>query len=374
MPALDTVPLKHQLLEDMHTANWRVMTESYYNSATGQRATEEMLHFGASATNDYVRTFPNVDAYRRRIERDVQFSDNYYVSPEMCVLVTAAAEAMPDEEEAKPEDFPTPGGFLLIPNGLVQTDIRGNAVVTNVIVWNTSGGVIRLCYLTDKNHPLDKANTVSGLQHAAEEENHPNSRHWALARWAEMPRLTVWHDMDHDFHAPLPQAFSMGAVIPPEISSQIAVLDQPDGSRLIQWPLGYSQEELRKVSEIITPSMKAEPVFRWLLACLRLMQQELTTVTDHGLPANLRRSLKGRVRLKNTHVSVIEYRRRSASMPSESSREYTHRFLRRGHWRKQPYKNDDGEWDRKSIWIHPTIVGDPSLPLLLREHVKALVR
>ena len=372
MPALDTVPLKYNLLEDMHGRIYRSMTDSYWKSAAGLRTAEDIAHYGESARNDYIAdTFPNADAYRRRVERDVQFSDNYYVSPEMCVLVTAAAEVMPDSEQAKPEDFPTPGGFMLIPNGLVQTDIRGNAVVTNVIVWNTSGGIIRLTYLTDKNHPLDRANQQAGLAAAAKEENHPNPEQWARQQWEQIPRLTPWHDMTHEFHAPLPRTFSMGAVIPPEISNQITVTDHPDGRRVITWPKGYEGQQMK---EIIDPSIVAEPVFRWLLACLRLMQQELTTVTDHGLPANLRRSLKGKVRLKNTHVSVIEYRRRSSSMPGESTREYTHRFLRRGHWRKQPYKNEDGEWDRKSIWIHPTIVGDPSLPLLLREHVKALVR
>lgn len=371
MPALDTVPLKHQLLEDMHGFIWRGMTDSYYRSASGQRSQDEMLHYGTVATNDLVASYPDADTYRRRVEKDVRFSDNYYVSPEMCVLVTAAAEAMPEDEQPKPEDFPTPGGFLLIPNGLVQTDIRGNAVVTNVILWNTTGGKVRLTYLTDKNHPLDKANTFAGLLSAAEEEKHPEPQKWARQHWEELPRMTVWHDMEADFHRRLPTSMSMGAVIPPEISNQISVRDLPNGSRQIAWPVGYDQEQLRGV---INPHVQTEPVFRWLLACLRLMQQELTTVTEHGLPANLRRSLKGRVRLKNTHVSVIEYRRRSASMPSESSREYSHRFLRRGHWRKQPYKNEEGEWDRKSIWIHPTIVGDPALPLLLREHVKALVR
>lgn len=371
MPALDTVPLKHALLEDMHTQQYRLMVDSYYRSAAGKRTQEEVLHYGQAATNEWVASYGSTEAYLRRTEKDAQFSDNYYISPEMCVLVTAAAHEMPEDEQPKSEDFPTPGGFLLIPNGIVQTDVRGNAVVTNVIVWNTSGGRIRLTYYTDKNHPLDKANQIAGMVAAAEEEGHENPAGWAHRMWEKMARLTPWHDMVADFHTPLPKTFSMGAVIPPEISNQITVSDHADGRRVITWPVGFDQEGLR---EVINPGVHVEPVFSWLLACLRLMQQEITVVTDHGLPANLRRSLKGRVRLKNTHVSVIEYRRRSASMPSESTREFTHRFLRRGHWRKQPYKNEDGEWDRKSIWIHPTIVGDPSLPLLLREHVKALVR
>ena len=371
MPALDSITLKHHLVNDFSTRIWKDMTESYWRSASGQRTPEDIAHYGSAATNDLVASYPSPNEYRQYLARAVQFSDNYYISPEMCVLVTAAAESMPEDEQPKPEDFPTPGGWLLIPNGIVQSDIRGAAVVTNVILWRTSGGVVRLTYLADKFHPLDRANTYDGILRAAKEEKVPDPQARARRIWDQIPRLTVWHDMDAEFHHRLPTSLSLGAVIPPEVSSQITVRDLPDGGRQIYWPVGYDVEGLRG---LINPNIHPEPVFRWLLACLRLMQQELTSVTQQGLPANLRRSLKGKVRLKNTHVSVIEYRRRSGSMPSESSREYTHRFLRRGHWRKQPYKNDDGEWDRKSIWIHPTIVGDPSLPLRLREHVKALVR
>jgi hypothetical protein len=374
MPALDSITMKHGLVNDMQTRMWKDMTESYWRSASGLRTAEEQLHFGQVSSNALVATYPSADAYRQFLSRVVQFSDNYYISPEMCVLVTAAAESMPEDEQPKPDDFPTPGGWLLIPNGLVQTDIRGAAVITNVIVWNTSGGKIRLTYLTDKFHPLDRMNTYAGLLKAAEEENAPDPNAWARRTWDGMPRLTVWHDMDADFHHSMPRSVSMGAVIPPEISNQISVRDLPDGSRAISFPKGYRPDELPGFVEGMAPTVQTEPVFRWLLACLRLMQQELTTVTDQGLPANLRRSLKGKVRLKNTHVSVIEYRRRSTSMPGEGTREYTHRFLRRGHWRWQPYKTEEHEWDRKRIWIHPTIVGDPSLPLLLREHVKAFVR
>lgn len=372
MPALDAITLKHQFLQDQQSWIGKRLADSYYRSASKQRTPEEILHFGASAPNDYIASYPTYESWRTRVERDVQMSDAYYVSPEMCVLVTAAAESMPDDAGPRAEDFPSPAGWLLIPNGLVQTDIRGNAVITNVVLWSTVGGVLRLEYLTDKTHPLDRHNTTAGLLHAAREEGHSDPERWARQTWEEMPRLTHWHSMSAELSGRIPQSMSLGNVIPPEVSNQIRVIEGPNGQTALHFPIGYTPDELKEWAN--SARVGPEPVIRWLLACLRLMQQEITTVTEHGLPANLRRSLKGKVRMKNTHVTVIEYRRISSSMPSESSREYTHRFLRRGHWRWQPYKNEEHEWDRKRIWIHPTIVGDESLPLLLREHVKALVR
>jgi hypothetical protein len=93
------------------------------------------------------------------------------------------------------------------------------------------------------------------------------------------------------------------------------------------------------------------------------------------MPANMRKSLmRHPIRLKQKAVTVIDFRRRKGDFEHVGEREYSHRFLRRGHWRRQNYKREDGEWERRRIWIHSTIVGDPSKPLILRDHVNALTR
>jgi hypothetical protein len=80
-----------------------------------------------------------------------------------------------------------------------------------------------------------------------------------------------------------------------------------------------------------------------------------------------------RMKLANYRATIIELRRRKGDPRGDTHFEYSHRFLRRGHWRRQRCK-DNGEWTHKIIWIHPTVVGDPSLPFIIRDHVNALVR
>lgn len=297
----------------------------------------------------------------------------YYVSPEMCVLVTAAAEEMPDDERVHESDFPTEHGFLWIPHGIVQVDIRGAACVTSAVMWHVLGGTIHLTYLADKTHQLDRLSTEMGVREAAMEEGRTQAEASKLLR--DMPRLTPWHDMAVGLGESLPRAVSLGMVIPPEHSRALKVIKQGT-SISIAWDKGYEMTDLMsQIASSQTVGPVVEPVFRWLLSCLRLMQQPLTSVSTVGVPANLRRQHKDKTRMRNAAVTVIEYRRHEYSGEHEDSgRTFSHRFFRRGHWRQQPFKNDDGEWDRKRIWIHPTLVGDPSLPLKMRDHVQALVR
>ena len=72
-------------------------------------------------------------------------------------------------------------------------------------------------------------------------------------------------------------------------------------------------------------------------------------------------------------VSVIALRRKSGPGSGEREVEWTHRWIRRGHWRQQPYK-ENGQWVKRAIWIHPTICGPDDKPLLVRDRVYSLKR
>jgi hypothetical protein len=76
-------------------------------------------------------------------------------------------------------------------------------------------------------------------------------------------------------------------------------------------------------------------------------------------------------------VTVIQLRR-SESKPreGESAVEWKHRWITRGHWRWQPYKDKDSVdgWIRKRIWINPHVKGPGDKPLILTKKINALVR
>ena len=69
-------------------------------------------------------------------------------------------------------------------------------------------------------------------------------------------------------------------------------------------------------------------------------------------------------------VKIVRLRRsdlKASKQPSENKANYTHRFIRAGHWRNQPW-GPGRQW-RRTQWIAPTIVGDESLPFLPKDTV-----
>ena len=340
MPALDTILLKANLMEDMRSKVWAAFMDSFITWAqhSGQDTWAD-----PDATGEWVTSV---------IAKDLAMSHNYYVTPDMQVLVTAAAEKMDPEEPLRATDFPTEAGWLLIPGGVVHLDVRGLPTPISAVLWRVVGGVVSFTLFIDKTHPADQA------------------------RWAQdaeihkmLPRLTPVHLAAQPLDQPIHQVLVLGGMIPPEVSHQIEFTRDPETNNVsMSFPVGFDPSDL-------APHHEQSPPIRWVVACLRLMMQPITDVTEQGLPANVRRQMARRqVRLRNTHVSVINFRRK-VPHGDGAGREYSHRFLRRGHWRRQPYKPvPGGPWDYRTIYIHPTLVGDPSKPLLLREHVNSLSR
>lgn len=357
MPALDAIYLKQQFMDDMRTGAWHQFMHNFGESISG-RANNGTAS-GLPSDEDETVTGEKLT---KRLARTATMSHAYYVSPEMSVLVTAAAESMPDDEEPQPWDFPTPQGFMLIPGAIVMLDVRGQPCATSVIMWDCYGGEAHLTYLADKMHPVDN------LRNKIRANANGYTEIEAAKIFNGFPRMSPWAFGGLVYGRPLPKTMMMGQVIPPEVAAKI-VITHTDTSTTMFSPEGWTPEQL-------PPGVKVEPTGRWLLACLRLMQQPLTNVTRVGLPGVVRNHLlRSKVKMRETAVSVIEFRRRApGEFAPASGREYSHRFFRRGYWRRQPFKREDGEWDRRRTYIHPTIVGDPSKPLLMREHVLSLVR
>jgi hypothetical protein len=281
----------------------------------------------------------------------VETGYTFYVSPHMEALVTAAAEALPSEDQVLPDDLPTPQGFVWIPGGLTLLDVRGRVLKYNGALWTTYGGQVFVWWLTDKYDPVD----VTNMELRA---TMPGSY------WATMPQLTPNGENRVRFGHPLPKSLQAGAVIPPEYRA--AMHWDPKQGLVFYSEKGYAAGELE---EMLTPSIRPDAVFRWLLACWRLMQQSVTRLDDETMPRQLRK-LGQRVGIPNDVVTVINLRSTPTRGDGSSAVEWSHRWLRRGHWRQQPYK--DGVI--KTIWIHPTICGPEGKPLVIKDHVYNLTR
>ena len=96
------------------------------------------------------------------------------------------------------------------------------------------------------------------------------------------------------------------------------------------------------------------------------MMQQKVSVKHHIRPdRSTRREMHKHGYHPDIETVVIRLRGEEAERkdPSGESANYSHRFIRRGHWRNQPYPSEDLY---RQIWIDPTIVGSKDLPLIVK--------
>lgn len=143
------------------------------------------------------------------------------------------------------------------------------------------------------------------------------------------------------------------------------------------WPSLRARMQLGRPFRIRTEAISttADVAHEYLAVALwRLMQQRLTSVTEEEAPRQIRRQLERRNR-PTRRVTVVTLRHAPTPPGEERDVQWSHRWLVRGHWRKQPYKDPDtGETFHRYIYIHGYVKGPEGAPLLIRDKVYALVR
>lgn len=108
-----------------------------------------------------------------------------------------------------------------------------------------------------------------------------------------------------------------------------------------------------------------------LVAFSRLIQQERTADVSHESVRSRTVDKRGR---KRTHVDQITYvtihrTPRSETTDGDSGRNYTHRWVVRGHWRRQWYPSQERHIP---IWINDHIAGPDDKPVLRRDKITIL--
>jgi hypothetical protein len=291
----------------------------------------------------------------RMLQNALEVALPFYVEPAMTPVVTAAAESFP-EEPLMPQDLPATHGFLLLPHGLMSIDVRGKLLVHNALLWAVRAGGVDMWWLTNKFDDRDMIN----MEMRAEMGK----------RWADMPLLSLAQYGRIEFGGPVPMTIGAKKVLPPEISSQVRVIQDPK-SRAISWawPEGYDMGEWMSEAMSLVPDAGT----MWVITLWRLMQQTLTDVGEEPVDRPLRKHAQRR-NMKQNMVVVIKLRRKKGR-EGDGTFEYSHRFWRRGHWRQQWYGSGLERYQR-AIYIHSTLVNADreDLPILVRDHVYSLSR
>jgi hypothetical protein len=283
-------------------------------------------------------------------------AETFYVTPEMARVVTARAEAWPDDEIVSIDELPSAAGFVYVPHGIWSTYTSGNKVCCDVFAWHRVGNSLQ-CYWM-----ISPVMTYPGMEKPKPGE------------METIPLSFFSYDMDG------PCAARTVAQFDHELPEELQLDMGLDLTMFTKDPLDKlkigPKIKLWMIQNDVTLQEVPDFNFIWLFSCLRLMREELPAVSRVGTPANLRKGMIQR-KMKNTHVTVIEHRRRAAGDDLGGTHEYNYRFYRRGHNRRVWAKNPEtGELEQRTVWIKPVIVNSArtDLPLLMREHINSLSR
>ncbi|WP_103512876.1 hypothetical protein [Streptomyces sp. SM13] len=199
-----------------------------------------------------------------------------------------------------------------------------------------------------------------------------------------------WGDVSCRVHAASWQVLGTGAMVAffIDLQSIVHLLPEAEASRQIA-ELGTTSDGLwfndivrvyagfnEGVSEQDAAAFRSESgvaatVMPALRATLLLMQQPLA-VTSEVEPDRAARKRLRRAGREPKPVRVIELRRpKGSGEKGDSSREYRHQWITRGHWRQHWYPKRQVH---RPVWIAPHIKGPEGAPLIGGEKVYAWKR
>ena len=270
-------------------------------------------------------------------ESALRMGETFLVTAEMAELAMAAQADMPPEPLV-PQDLPSSHGFLWVEGGIQSQDIRGVNNSTSVFTWSSSGGGIAVLSWAYKWDKKDEINV---------------EMHKQMDVMLKAPDLlwTGWGG-----------AMKFGHLPPTSVTAK----DPIPASATVAWTDDEKRDGLLvngKEVETINAGRNLELSF--LLAAWRLMQQTISSTRREEVPAKKVR----RFDLKDTMVSVITLRHRAPYHEGETHVEWRHRWVVRGHWRHQPYKDSDGTLLYRWIYINPFMKGPEGAPLKRSEKI-----
>ena len=266
-------------------------------------------------------------------------SSMYFVKAEMTDLITFAGERLEEDDVVNVELAPTRQGFVYFEKPVPLDDLRGTTLNINALLWHFTNKNDLVVYMwNDQYRTPDPVATQMKKQ--AEGDSNAKKFLETLGRWGFVGMLASRHGQ---------------AIGKPFIEQDEYTIKQYEAN------------------EGFTP-VPSGNLIRVLHAYWLLMNQTLVKISDEHADRKLARTMK-RFELPS-YVTVMQYRRTETlgEFVGESSVEWSHRWIVRGHWRWQPFKNDAGKDDVKRIWIAPFMKGPEDKPLVLTDKIYALTR
>jgi hypothetical protein len=276
-------------------------------------------------------------------------ADAIWVAPEICDVIDVARESF-EPESLEREDFLTHTGFCYFAKPLYMLDRNKKKVSVGAISWCPT------VFKGKDDEPAEKelvlAEDDAGARLAASahtlDQYESNEERWGMAICLYSSAYSAEDDFASE-HAKWMQEFNAPELMPLHLTA-IEFGDTLDEGHLLDESGRYTG---------------ADEWWKTVQTTLRLMQQRVVVAEDARLPRATRR--RGQAQGQPlSEVTVIRLRKTSTRHEAEepSGRTLTHRHLRDSFWRSQWYPSVQRH---RQIWIAPTVVGDESLPLVIKK-------
>jgi hypothetical protein len=270
---------------------------------------------------------------------DALGTDILWMTTEMMDLVQSAMQSFDPSEPVRLDDIFLKDGFLVLPHSFLSADISGKQVGWRVMCWKTVDPMVK--WVND----IGDGPTAYTYDISMEGEPEPGVRFMQIS-W-------TWDD----------DTFTEEY---PEMTKELRDSGENWGvAHATAIPLRYMNDEREMSGE-------GDRNASWLLFW-RVMQKlmaETIVKSDPQHPGRPARREAQRFQMPPSILRVVELRRARSHKEGEGrengSREYTHRWIVRGHWRNQWYPS---EGRHKQKYIGEYIKGPDDLDLIVKQRV-----
>jgi len=282
-------------------------------------------------------------------------AETVFVSRDMCTIIEAAAETLPDVPLQEEQVF-WPRAFIYFERPIRHVDpmtpADGFTIDTRAIYFG-SGPVM------DGDAANDAAEAVG------------------LKNYTELPenqQVTFSEKgLTHVTFVDIDDAFQAIGQSSDEIGIRVFPFDMSG------WIYGKSWETVEKKLRPGFTGAEVDPGLaqqRKLLLATLLIAQQYIAVHSSQRPTRQVRRRAERAGIESGDITYITLRRNSARVgerekTSEEWKGYDYRFPVKGHWKHQFYPS---KGEHHLIWIDPYIKGHEDLPLIIKDKVYKLVR
>jgi hypothetical protein len=287
-------------------------------------------------------------------------ADLYVLTPQMCDVVTAAAQALTLEDLrlADAHDLPSPTGLLVLPHPLMVRAPNGEMSDDRAVHWRSPAFLP-----TPKRNEAVRVSLYSDTHGPVQPDTFRDFKDLALHQGTPLPplllnniRLMPWHfEGDTEGLAELRDA----ARSVRQASEQVARQHGLDEERVIDFVPGSEIDDQLNTFTL-----------RFCYAFWRLCEQEIATVEQ--LPTYRSEQRQADRAGVASDVRVVQLRRsdRTSNEPS-GTREWRHRWIVRMHKVRQWYPS---EQRHKIIYRGPYLKGPDGKPLIGGDVVRVLTR